>query len=100
MQSKDKIQYLLITHLLETGFIKLNLPNEMHLEISILKEGKKGHLEKHDDYCSVQVNYKDRELSLDSFNLNLKFDDTKDNIIFEDAYIEEGGKAVKEFSIC
>ena len=39
MNKKNKIQQLLITHLLEEGSIELKLPDGMVLELGITKEG-------------------------------------------------------------
>ncbi len=38
MSRKDKIQHLLISHLLEEGTIQLALPDGMVVELGILKE--------------------------------------------------------------
>ena len=84
MDRKDKIQHLLISHLMEEGTICLNLPDEMVIEIGIVKEGRKGILEKNPDYCWIIVSQKDREASIDAFNLGLKFPNTKDKVIIED----------------
>lgn len=84
MTRKDKIQHLLITHLLEVGFIKLALPDGMQIELGILKEDKYGDLKKKDDYCWVIASQKEREVSIDSFNLGLRYNEEIGKMIVED----------------
>lgn len=88
MTSKDKIQHLLITHLLKEGFINLNLPDNMNLEISITHEGKSGYMEKKDNYCLANLRRGNKEISLDSYNAALRLTGNNDNIIFDDSFME------------
>lgn len=85
MSRKDKIQHLLISHLLEEGNIELILPDGMIVELGIIKENKLGELAKVEDYCWLIATQKDREVSLDSYNLGLRFNDNEGKIIFEDS---------------
>jgi len=98
MTRKDKLQYLLISHLLDEGHITLKLPDGMVLEVGIIKEGRDGDLQKVDDYCWLIANQRDREVSIDSYNLGLKFSDDTSKIIFEDA-TEEDGVNVRSLSV-
>jgi hypothetical protein len=98
MTRKDKLQHLLISHLLEEGHVTLKLPDGMVLEVGILKEGRDGDLHKIDNYCWLIASQKDREVSIDSYNLGLKFSDDTSKIIFEDA-VEEDGCNVRTFSV-
>jgi hypothetical protein len=76
MTRKDKLQYLLITYLLEEGQIEFVLPNGVKLELGITKEEKHG-TEIKDDYCYVIASQDDRIMSLDSYNMGLQFDNNR-----------------------
>jgi len=95
MTKRDRIQHLLISHLLEEGQIAINLPNGFVLEVGVTKENKNGDLEKTDDYCWAIVSDKDRVISMDSFNLGLRFADDETKFIFEDSGIDTSGNLVK-----
>ena len=84
MSRKDKIQHLLISHLLEEGNIQLALPDGLVVELGILKEDKIGDLVKTNDYCWLIASQRDREVSIDSYNLGLRFDESNGKIIIED----------------
>ena len=84
MDRKDKIQHLLISHLMEEGTIKINLPDGMVLEIGVVKEGRKGILEINPDYCWLIATQKNREVSIDTYNLGLSFPNEKDKVIVDD----------------
>ena len=99
MTRKDKIQHLLISHLLEEGCIQLTLPDGMVVEVGILKEGKNGDLEKTDDYCWLIAQQKEREVSMDTYNLGLKFKDHNGKFIFEDSSEMENGRKVRSFNV-
>lgn len=96
MTRKDKIQHLIVTHLLEEGCLQITLPDGMKLELGIIKEGKDGSLEKQDDYCWLIASQKDREVAIDSYNLALKFQDGKGKMIIEDSKANDG---MRVFSI-
>ena len=97
MNKKNKIQQLLITHLLEEGSIELKLPDGMVLELGITKEGKYGDLEKCDDYCWLIASQSDRSVSLDCYNLGLKYIENN-NILIEESEVEDG-KPIKRFNL-
>lgn len=100
MSRKDKIQQLLILHLLEEGHIQLNLPDGMKVELGIVKEGKHGTLKKQDDYCWLIAQHKDREVSIDSYNLGLRFADTDSKMLIEDSIDEiEDGHQMRSFCV-
>ena len=80
MTSKDKIQHMLITHLLKEGSIEIALPQGMRLELGLTKEGKRG-TQICDNYCWLQASQDDKKISLDAYNLGLEF--STDRLIFE-----------------
>jgi hypothetical protein len=81
MTSKDKLQHLLITHLLKEGQIELTLPNGLTVELGITKETKHG-TQISDDYVWMTASQDDRIVSLDSYNLGLEF--SRDRLVFDD----------------
>ena len=95
MDRHDKIQHLLITHLLDKGHIELTLPDGMVLELGIVQENKFGELEKTEDYSWVIATQKNRSISMDSYNLALRYTDCDDKIIVEDIYEDCDGRPVK-----
>ena len=84
MTKKDRIQHLLITHLLNEGQITIDLPNSVTLQLGITKEGKHG-IEKADDYCWIIASDSERSISMDSYNLGLQFPEDNRKMIFEDS---------------
>ena len=99
MTKKDKIQHLLISYLLEEGSINLNLPDGMSLEIGIVKKKKNGALSIEEDYCSLTAIQKDREVSIDSYNFGLKFNDDNGRIILEDRSDLINGAKRRSFTV-
>ncbi len=95
---KNKIQYLLIKELLEHGEINLRLPDGFELSIGITQEGKNGDAIKSDNYCWIVGSQDDREISIDSFKLGLRFRD-HNNIIMLDTEIDAHGDSVKHVDI-
>ena len=93
--NKKKIQHLLIKHLLEEGSIELMLPDGMLLELGITQEGLSGNLEKVNDYCWVIASQDDRAISIDSYNLGLRFYEKDDKIVFDCDSLDDGGEKVK-----
>jgi len=86
MTKKDKIQYLLITHLLKFGEIQLALPGGTVLTLGITQLGKRGK-ELCDDYCWVQTSQDERTTYIDTYNVGVTCPDDKLVFMGED---EEG----------
>lgn len=99
MTKKDRIQHLIITHLLDEGQIELALPNGMTIELGITKEGRSGNLEKFEDYCWVVASQEDRSVYIDRYNLGLKFSEENHKILVEDKEIDTNGYALKSYSV-
>lgn len=98
MCKQAKIQQLLLSHLSDEGHIQLRLPDGMILELGVVAEGKYGQLEKQDNYCWAIVSQKNREVSIDSFNLGLRFcGDNK--IILEDSAFNKDGVEYKTLDV-
>jgi len=72
MNRKDKIQHLLITHLMEKGQISLTLPTGIVVDIGVTHETKRG-IEKCEDYCWVSTRQDERATFMDYYNLSLQY---------------------------
>lgn len=90
-----KLQYLLISELLDKGSVELILPDGVVLEIGIIQEDEFGETKKADDYCYVVATRQGKSTMLDSYNLGLQFEDDEDSIIFEDKTCDQNGKQLR-----
>jgi hypothetical protein len=93
--NKNKVQQVFITHLLKEGHVELVLPNDMILEVGITQENKYGDLEKNPEYCWVIASQNGRSVSIDEYNLGLRFQDEKDRMICEHDGIAQNGDQIK-----
>ena|ERR1035437_2621678 len=98
MNRTNRIQHLLVSHLLEEGQIQLNLPGGMMLELGTVSENRNGELEKVPDYCWLIAEQKDRTVSLDSYNLGIQYLDNSNKIIVENEKIDNDGNSVRIFT--
>ncbi len=98
MDKSKKIQSLLITHLLEKGHIELALPDGMTLEMGIVQDNGQGQLEKQSDYCWVIATQKGREVSMDSYNFGLRYEENIGKIIVDDDTVNSEGKHMRILS--
>lgn len=99
MNSTDKIQHLLVTHLMKHGQIQIKLPDGVILDIGITQEGKDGQLEIKDDYCWIIASQNNRSASMDSFNMGLRFEDEKDILVYEDRFVADDGCPVRRLDV-
>lgn len=97
--NKNKIQSLLVTHLMKHGQIELLLPDGVILEIGITQEGKDGEIVKKDDYCWVITSRGGRSTSIDSYNLGLRFNDEKNVLVLEDQFVDQNGEQVRRLDV-
>lgn len=94
-----KLQYLLITQLLEEGSVQLILPNGLKLDIGIVQEDKFGKLKKEDDYCYVVASRGDKSTMIDSYNCGLQYGSGSDIIISEDDSFDANGNMIKTIDV-
>lgn len=94
MTTKKKIQQLFVEHLLREGSVELALPNGMVLEVGVTQENKNGDLEITPDYCWVVASQKNRSVSIDRYNLGLRYSGDKD-IVCEHSTISADGTDIK-----
>ena len=97
--SKNKIQSMIVEHLLKHGQIELKLPDNVTLEIGITQENQTGKFIKKENYCWVMASRQDRTACLDAFNLGLRFADSNDALILEDSFINQDGEQVRRLDV-
>jgi len=97
--SKNKIQSLLVTHLLKHGQIELILPDGVVVEIGVTQENSHGDLVSKKDYCWVVATREDRSACLDAYNLGVRFADDSRIIVLEDRFIDQDGEAVRRLDV-
>lgn len=97
--SKQKIQQLLINHLLEEGQIELILPDGMVLELGLTQENRQGDLEIAPDYCWLIAHQHDRTVSMDSYNLGLRYSQNSDKVVCEQEALDHNGENVVIFDL-
>lgn len=94
-----KLQYLLITELLDKGSVELRLPDGITLEIGILQENAFGEVSKADDYCYVVATRAGKTVLLDTYNLGLQYEPEKDTIVYEDEFLDDNGTVIKTLDV-
>jgi hypothetical protein len=99
MSKFNKIQQLFITQLLKEGHVELTLPDGMYLEVGITQEGKSGDLELAEDYCWVIASQEDRSVSIDSYNLGLRYSNDRDKMICEQDVIDAEGQPMRVLEV-
>lgn len=85
-----KVQQMFTELLMREGAIELVLPNGMVLEVGVTQENRYGDLEKIPDYCWVVVSHKDRSISMDNYNLGIRYVGDKEMVCEYSMMSEEG----------
>ena len=93
-----KLQYLLISHLLDRGTVELVLPDGMSLEIGIIQE-EKGKVVKSDNYCYVMASRDNETTLIDSYGLGLEFKSAEDTILYDDEVLDDNGQVIRRFDV-
>jgi hypothetical protein len=96
--ARNKLQQLFMEHLFKEGSVELALPNGMVLEVGITQENRYGDLEKIQDYCWVVASQKNRSVSIDRYNLGMRYSGEKE-IVCEYSAMSEDGTNVKVFDV-
>jgi hypothetical protein len=97
--TKNKIQSLIVEHLLKHGQIELVLPDGVTLEIGLTQENQDGKLTIQDDYCWVIASQRGRATSLDAYNMGLRFSDDDKILVFEDKFTDQNGEQVRRLDV-
>lgn len=95
---KAKIQQLFVEYLLKEGALELSLPNGMVLEVGVTQENKFGDLEITPDYCWVVASQKNRSVSIDAYNLGMRYIGDKE-ILCEYSMTKDDGTNIKVFDL-
>jgi hypothetical protein len=95
----NKIQSLLINHLLKHGHIQLKLPDNVVLEIGITEEDRHGNIKKSNEYCWVIAQKEQRAACIDSYNLGICFQDEDKAIVLEDSFVDSEGHSIRQLNV-
>jgi len=88
--AKNKIQRLMVEYLMKEGALELALPNGMVLEVGVTQENKYGEQEITPDYCWVVASQKNRSVSIDNYNLGLRYSGDKE-MVCEHSVVNDDG---------
>jgi hypothetical protein len=97
--TKNKIQSMIVEHLLKHGQLEIFLPDGVTLEIGLTQENANGELEVQEDYCWVIASQGDRSTSLDSYNMGLRFEDKENVLLFEDKFTDQNGEQIRRVNV-
>jgi hypothetical protein len=96
---KNKIQSLVIEHLLKHGQLEILLPDGVKLEIGMTQESTNGTIIKRDDYCWVIASREGRATSLDAYNMGLRFSAEDKTLVLEDDFVDSNGEHVRRVDV-
>lgn len=88
--AKKKIQRLLVEYLLKEGVLELALPSGMVLEVGVTQENKYGDQEITPDYCWVVASQRNRSVSIDRYNLGLRYQGDREMVCQQSVLNEDG----------
>lgn len=94
MTTRNKIQQLFVEHLMREGAIELALPNGMVLSVGVTQENRYGDLEITPDYCWVVASQRDRSVSIDRYNLGIRYSGEKE-MVCEYSSVSDDGTNIK-----
>lgn len=96
---KNKIQQMLVEHLLKNGQIELVLPDGVILEIGLTQEAPNGELKIKDDYCWIIATHGGRSTSLDPYNMGLRFSEDEHLLVLDDTFTDHKGEQVRRLDV-
>jgi hypothetical protein len=96
---KNKIQAMLVEHLMKYGSIEILLPDSVKVEIGLTQENQNGKLIVKENYCWVIASRENRSTSLDAYNMGLRFSDDDKMIVLDDNFIDQNGENVRRLDV-
>ena len=96
---KNKIQSMVIEHLMKHGQLEILLPDGVKLEIGMTQESKEGRIVKRDDYCWVITSREGRATNLDAYNMGLRFSADEKSLVFEEELIDSNGDNIRRLDV-
>jgi hypothetical protein len=91
--AKNKIQRLLVEYLLKEGTLELALPSGMVLEVGVTQENRHGDQEITPDYCWVVASQRNRSVSIDRYNLGLRYRGDRE-MVCQQSILDDDGTSV------
>jgi len=86
----SKVQRMFIELLMKEGALELALPNGMVLEVGITQENESGDLEITPNYCWIVASQKGRSISMDNYNLGIRYSGDKEMVCEYSMTSEDG----------
>ncbi len=97
--NNNKIQALVIGHLMKHGMLRILLPDGIVLELGTNQISDNGQLVNTENYCWIMASKEDRMAVLDSYNLGLRFNEDSKSLIFEETVINPEGEKVRKLDV-
>jgi len=94
----SKVQRLFVELLMKEGALELALPNGMILEVGITQENREGDLEIIPDYCWIVASQKGRSISMDNYNLGIRYSGDKE-MVCEYSMLSEDGTNINVLDV-
>lgn len=88
--AKNKIQRLFVEYLLKEGTLELALPSGMVLEVGVTQENRYGDQEITPDYCWVVASQRNRSVSIDRYNLGLRYRGDREMVCQQSVLDDDG----------
>jgi hypothetical protein len=88
--AKNRIQRLLVEYLLKEGALELSLPSGMVLELGVTQENRYGDQEITPDYCWVVASQRNRSVSIDRYNLGLRYQGDREMVCQQSVLNDDG----------
>ncbi len=99
MKINSRLQALLMAQLQTNGIVELVLPDGVVVELGITQINHNGDLVKADDYCWVIASREDKSVSLDKFNVGVRFEDKPDMVVIDDRFTDHDGVDVRRLDV-
>ena len=93
-----KIQQMFVEFLMREGALELALPNGMVLEVGVTQENKYGDLEITPDYCWIVASQKNRSISMDNYNLGIRYSG-EEKMVCEYSMMSDEGTNIKVLDV-
>lgn len=94
----SKVQRLFVELLMKEGALELALPNGMILEVGVTQENREGDLEIIPDYCWIVASQKGRSISMDNYNLGIRYSGDKE-MVCEYSMLSDDGTNINVLDI-
>lgn len=99
MNINSRLQALLMAQLQKFGTVELVLPDGVVVELGITQIDQTGDMVKAEDYCWVIASRNDKSVSIDKYNVGVRFSDDPQAIVLDDRFIDNDGVEVRRLDV-